>query len=59
MKGITKKEHELVAMDALMKITALLNAAQLLTANEDESQAALELIGLAEDVAHRAMEGKA
>ncbi len=59
MKQVYKNPQELVAMDALMKITALLNAAQLLTANEDEMQAALELIGLAEDVAHRAMDGKA
>lgn len=56
MKSESKATHDLSAQDALTKITALLNAAQWLTGNEEEKGLMLELIGAAEDVATRALE---
>lgn len=44
------------AIDALTKISALLNAAQFLTSTSEETELALELIGAAEDVATRTLE---
>lgn len=57
MKNESKTARALAAQDALTKITALLNAAQWLTGNEEEKGLMLELIGAAEDVATRALEG--
>ncbi|EQB4442710.1 hypothetical protein ACYKEA_000388 [Pluralibacter gergoviae] len=57
MRNNSKTKHDLVAQDALTKITALLKAAQWLTSTEDEKGLMLELIGAAEDVATRALEG--
>lgn len=57
MKNESKTARDLAAQDALTKITALLKAAQWLTSTEDEKGLMLELIGAAEDVATRALEG--
>lgn len=57
MKSESKTAHDLAARDALSKITALLNAAQFLTSTQEEKELMLELIGAAEDVATRALEG--
>ncbi|AVR02999.1 hypothetical protein [Pluralibacter gergoviae] len=56
MRNNSETKHDLVAQDALTKITALLKAAQWLTGNEEEKGLMLELIGAAEDVAIRALE---
>lgn len=50
-----KSKNEITAVDALAKIVALLNAAQLLTSTKEESALMLEIIGAAEDVAQRAL----
>lgn len=47
------------AIDALIKIRALLLAAGHLTANDDETDLMFELIGIVVDVADRALEEKA
>lgn len=57
MKNNSETAHDLVARDALTKITALLNAAQWLTSTKEEEGLMLELVGAAEDVATRALEG--
>ncbi|EMM6764525.1 hypothetical protein ROS60_004850 [Pluralibacter gergoviae] len=57
MNSKPQTAHDLAAQDALTKITALLKAAQWLTSTEDEKGLMLELIGAAEDVATRALEG--
>lgn len=57
MKNESKSERDMASQDALTKITALLNAAQWLTSTKEEEGLMLELIGAAEDVATRALEG--
>ncbi|HID4130313.1 TPA: hypothetical protein ACXE8V_000598 [Pluralibacter gergoviae] len=57
MKQKAINKSDTAAQDALTKITALLKAAQWLTSTEDEKGLMLELIGAAEDVATRALEG--
>ena len=57
MKSESKAMRNTSAQDALGKITALLNAAQFLTSTQEEKELMLELIGAAEDVATRALEG--
>lgn len=57
MNSKPQTARDLAAQDALTKITALLKAAQWLTSTEDEKGLMLELIGAAEDVATRALEG--
>lgn len=44
------------AIDALNKVRAILNAAMYLTSTEEEKEAGLELIGIAESVAARVLE---
>ena len=46
------------AIDALNKVRAILNAAMYLTSTEEETEAGQELIGIAERVAARALEGE-
>mgnify|MGYP000880619163 CR=1 FL=1 len=55
MKTNQKTAQESAALDALTKISALLNAAQWLTSTEEESSLMLELVGVAEDVATRTL----
>lgn len=59
MKSRTTSQKEMNAVDALAKIRALLGAAQFLTSGDDEREAMLELLGLAEDVAVRVLEAEA
>ncbi|MFY0131227.1 hypothetical protein [Klebsiella aerogenes] len=55
MKTNHKTAQESAALDALTKISSLLNAAQWLTSTEEESSLMLELVGAAEDVATRTL----
>lgn len=55
MKTNHKTAQESAALDALTKISSLLNAAQWLTSTEEESSLMLELVGEAEDVATRTL----
>ncbi len=46
------------AIDALIKVRAILNAAMYLTSTDEETEAGLGLIAIAESVAARALEGE-
>lgn len=48
-------QREMNAVDALVKIKAILSAAMFLTSDDQERDAQTELIGIAEDVATRAL----
>ena len=52
-----KNINDIDAIDALVKIRAILVAAGLLTANSDETALMYELLSAAEDVATRVLEG--
>ena len=45
------------AIDALIKVRAILNAAMFLTSTDEETEARLELLGIAERVAARVLGG--
>lgn len=49
-------QREINAVDALVKIRAILGAAMVLTTDDQETDAQIELIGIAENVAARALE---
>lgn len=56
MSAPARSKKEITAIDALTKIAAMLSTAQLLTSTKEESELMLELVGVAEDVALRALD---
>lgn len=51
-------QREMNAVDALGKIKAILSAAMFLTSDDQEKDVQIELIGIAENVATRALEDR-